>query len=451
MDIVNKRRQDDNKKSPNPKRFLLLTFSLIILIQIISAVQIEMNEEYSSGETLIAKITGNFVDALGSGNIFFYRDHVRVPTQFTLSKINEDYYLYALLLNKVQGNYSLQIQDVRYKIATQVKDDDVIQNFTIKNETADFYVSPGVIRTSDDFSLELTNLRDNKIEVEITSENSSDAEGFFESLFGTARTTQTVELSSGQTKKVNFEFNDSLNQSTLTTINLTSQNISYYVPVYMEVNDTKKTEGTGELTFEPSIFNVSIATNSNTSRIIYLYNNEDLPVENISIYVSENLQPYVNLSVTDIDELDENSSIKIELYFSSGENEKNLEGQVTARYENDTDELFAHSAIFLNFIEDYIPQYEENITVINTKTCSELNGTICNATTETCSGESVYAKDNKCCLAQCEVKEEGGSTGKIIGWSLVALVVIFVIWFFIKKYKKISNPIDLLKVAKGKR
>ena len=452
IDIEEKESDNIIKISRSLKVILLLTiFSILFILPIISAVQIEMKGEYSKGETLIAKITGNFVDALGSGNVFFYRDHVRVPTQFTLSKINGDYYLYALLLNKVQGNYSLRIQDVRYKIATQITDDDVIQNFTISNETADFYVSPGVIRTSDDFSLELTNLRDNKIEVEITSENSSDEEGFFESLFGTGSSTQTVELSSGQTKKVNFEFNDSLNESTLTTINLTSENISYSVPVYMEVNGTKKTEGTGELTFEPSLFNVSIATNSNTSRIIYLYNNKDLPVKNISIYVSENLEPYVNLSVTDMDELDENSSIRMELYFSSGESEENLEGQVTARYENDTDELFAHSAIFLNFIEDYVTQYEENITVINTKTCSELNGTICNVTIETCSGESVYAKENKCCLAQCEAKEDGGSTLKIIGWSLVALIVVFVIWFFIKKYKKVSNPVDLLKVARGKR
>jgi len=446
----------NNLKILNVKLFSLLVFSLSILIisiQIISAVQIEMNDEYSQGETLIAKISGNFIDAIGNSNILFYRDYIRVPTQFTISKINEDYYLYAILTNKVQGNYSLQIQNVKYKVATQVKEDTIIKNFIIKNTTADFYVTPGFVKTSEDFFLELTNLLDSKIQIEIFYENSSEEEGFFESLFGTGSSTQTVELSSGQIKKINFYFNDSINESTLTTINLTTENISYSVPVFMEFNGTKKIEGTGELTFEPLFLNVSLPTNSNTIRIIYLNNiDEDIIVKNISLYVSDNLKPYVNLSVTEIDELDENSTIRIEFNISSPENEDNLEGQITARYENNTDELFAHSAIFLSFIKDYVPKYDENITVIDKKTCAQLNGTICSATTETCLGESVYANDGTCCLIKCEVKEEEkSSTLKIIGWSLVALIVLFLAWFFIKKYKKVNNPIDLLKAAKGKR
>ncbi|MEK6830160.1 MAG: hypothetical protein AABY15_08655, partial [Nanoarchaeota archaeon] len=415
----------------------------------ISAVQIETKDGFSQGETLIAKISGNFVDPLGNGNILFYRGHVRVPTQFALSKINEDYYLYALLSGKTAGNYSLQIQGVKYKVATQVKDDDIIRNFTITNETADFYVAPGFLKASDNFSLELTNLKDNSIEIEVVSENSTAGGGFFSSLFGTGSNTQTVTLSSGQTKKVNFGFAANLNESTLRTINLTTDSTSYSIPVYMEIKNVfKEIEGTGELTFEPLLFNVSIATNSNTSRVIYLFNKKDLPVKNISLYVSEELQPYVNLSVTEVDEMDENSSMRIDLWISSGENEENFNGQITASYENasgtNSEELFTQAEIFLNFIEDYVPKYEENITVISTKTCSEINGTICNATTETCSGESVYAKENKCCTGACTPIAESSSTGKYIGWGLVGLVVIFVLWFLIKRYKKTSTAVDLL-------
>ena len=130
---VHNKEKDDNLTNLNLKGLLLLTFSLTVLIILptfISAVQIEMRDAYSQDETLIAKITGNFVDAFSSENIFFYREHVRVPTQFTLSKAGSDYYLYALLSGKTSGNYSLQIQDVRYKVGTQTKEDDVIKNFT---------------------------------------------------------------------------------------------------------------------------------------------------------------------------------------------------------------------------------------------------------------------------------------------------------------------------------
>lgn len=452
MNTVTNKERWINNNLRLPKNVLLLTFFLtilIILIQSISAIQIEMKDKFSQGETLIAKISGNFVDVPTSNNIFFYRGHVRVPMTFNISKIEDDYYLYALLSGKVAGNYSMQIQNVRYYQANKIVDNDTIKNFTVTEDTADFYVIPGFLKTTDDFSLELTNLRDNKIEITITSENASGDAGFFESLFGTGSSTQIVGLSSGQTKKVNFNFDDSLIESEFKTINLESENTSYSVSVYMEVKNKSSSEGTGKLNFEPLVFNISMSTNSNTTRVIYLYNKENISVKNISIYVSEPLEQYINLSVTEMKELDENSSIKIILTISSGEDEDNLEGQITAKYENESVDLFTHSAIFLNFIKDYVPQYLDNTTVINTKTCQELNGTKCNAN-ETCSGESVYAQDGNCCLTQCNFVEEG-STGKIIGWGLVALVVILVIWFLIKRYKKASSPIDLLKIARGKR
>ena len=457
MDISVKKRHGDNaKKIPRSLKFILLLtiFSILFILPIISAVQIEISDAYSQDETLIAKITGNFIDALSPNNIFFYREHVRVPTQFTVSKIASDYYLYALLLGKTPGNYSLQIQDVRYKVGTETKDDDVIKNFTITEDMADFYIVPGFVKTQEDFSLQLTNLKDGNLEVEVTFENSSTPGGFFESLFGSGsdNSAQTVALSSGQTKKVYFEFDNSLNESAFRAISLESENTSYSVPVYMEFNGTKETKETGKLTFSPLLINVSLATNSNTTRIIYLDNKENASVENISIYVSEALEPYVNLSLTNISEIDENSSIKIELLISSGVDEGNIEGQITAVYKNlsDSDELFANMAIFLGFIKDYVPTYDDNTTVINTKTCAELSGFKCGSN-ETCLGQVVSAFDGSCCLIQCVPKEEGSSTGKYIGWGLVILVVLFLAWFFMKKYKKVSNPVDLLKVAGGKK
>ena len=270
--------------------FLLIIFSVMLIVSVdfISAIQIEMNKEFAQQETMIAKISGNFIDALGNNNILFYREHVKVPTQFTLSKISDDYYLYAVLSNKIAGNYSLQIQNAKYKIGTQIKEEDVIKNFTITNNTADFYVVPGFVKTKENFSLELTNLRDNKIEVEITPQNNSNSKetGFFESLFGTGAGFETIELSSGQTKKVEFDFDDTLLESDFKGILLESGNTSYSVTVYMEVkNKTTEKEGVGRLNFEPLVLNISIATNSSAKGIIYLKNKENLSVRNVNLCI----------------------------------------------------------------------------------------------------------------------------------------------------------------------
>lgn len=462
---MNKRSEDktNNSKLFDLKLFSLSALFLFILIissNLISAVQIDMKSEYFQDETLIAKITGNFIDVPTSGNVFFYKGHVRIPMQFTITKIESDYYLYALLSGKTTDNYSIQIEDVRYKIGTQIYDDDITKNFTIINTTADFYVVPGFVKTTEDFSLELTNLRDNKIEVEINYENSSDAEkGFFESLFGTETSTETLELNAGQTDKITLNFaslSADMNESDFKTITLKTDNISYEIPVYLDVENSEEEKETdmGKLDFEPLSANISIATNSSAIKIFYLYNKEEFPVKNIFLYVSSKLKPYLEISPDNISEIEDNSSKKIELIISSGKNEENLSGQLIAKYENlsNSEEIFATTDIFLNFVKNYVPTKEDNITVINPQTCAELKGNLCNITTQTCPEDKVvYTKDGNCCSIECENIEKSSSTGKYIGWAMIALVVLFLVWFFLKKYRRARQPVDLMKAAIGKR
>src|SRR3990167_3111664 len=87
---------------------------ILFLFPVASAVQVDTKSEFSQGETLLAKISGNFINPLTKENIFFYRGHVRTPTIYEISKTNNDYYLYAQLLGKASGNYSLAIENTRY-------------------------------------------------------------------------------------------------------------------------------------------------------------------------------------------------------------------------------------------------------------------------------------------------------------------------------------------------
>jgi len=137
--------------------------------------------------------------------------------------------------------------------------------------------------------------------------------------------------------------------------------------------------------------------------------------------------------------------MKIELSFSSSTDEKLIEGRITAKDEN----YYAHLDITLDFIKDYIPlDDEEEIIVEVSETCEEKAGKICQEQEE-CSGETVYAKDDICCLGTCSEQEQS-STGKIIGWAMVAVIFVFLVWFFKKKYRGAKKPINLLKIGRKK-
>ncbi len=428
-------------------KIITIFFLLLLLLPMTSAVEFDMKTEFSQGETLMAKVSGNFLEPILKENIFFYRGHVRISINPEVAKIDDEFYIYAPLLGKNPDNYSISIENIRYMKGSQVSEEDIVKNFSITQGMADFSITPGFIISKNDFFIEAQNLQDYQITVQIKTDSPSNG-GFFAFLFEDAAEENSVILKSGEIKKINFEL-ENITQPTLKTIELSTENLKYEIPVYVylylsekESNDSVKEK---KFELEPLGLNISISTNSNTTRIIYLYNTGDATLENISLSVSDSLKPYLCFSIDEIEELNENSSIKIELYLSSDDEEKTIEGQIKAKEDN----LYTYSAIFLNFIKDYVPSDDEEEIITTIKTCEEMTGIICEEDEE-CDGESEYAKDGKCCLGTCEEIKES-STGKIIGWSIVILVIAFVIWFFKAKYRGAKKEVDLFKIAKGKK
>ena len=68
------------------KIIFLLIFFLFIL-QSVSAVEFNMKSEYAQGESIIAEISGNFLERLSENDVFFYRGHVKIPMQYGFAKI----------------------------------------------------------------------------------------------------------------------------------------------------------------------------------------------------------------------------------------------------------------------------------------------------------------------------------------------------------------------------
>ncbi len=419
--------------------FLIITAVIIIYLpytKLTGFAIIEQKSEFDQGETLISIISGNFIDRVTTENVLFFHDHVQIPMIYGVEKINDDFYIYALLADKSSGNYSVVISGVRYMKGSQMTDDDIVKNFTITENTADFYVIPGFISTSEDFSLEAQNLQEEKITIileypeELTTPEDS------------------LELLSGQIKEINFQINT--DYKTLKDINLSSENTSYNVPVFLDLAESEEPESESNesnlsFNFEPQKINVSMSTNSDSKRIVYLLSTGS-DVENISLSVSSGIEEYVAVSPLEINTINEDSAEKIEISIESGEEEKNVSGWIEATAESGTGKVFTTElSVFLEFLAEFVPEEEFIVT-----TCDQLGGVICEEG-EICMGETKSVKDGICCLAPPICSEpQKSSRGKIIGWSIIILVLLFLFWFF-KRYRRVRPKVNLLKSARRRR
>lgn len=419
-------------KTKNKLFIFSLFLILIFLIPTLLAVETQFIKDstaFDQGETLIAKISGNFIDRITIENTLFYQDHVRIPIIYDVKKINDDFYIYALLMDKPSGNYSLRINDVGYMDGLEITDAEIRMNFTITSETADFYVIPGVVESNDDFSLELRSLgRASTVEID-----SQDA----------FTHNSSVELTPGGTKDANFFINDS--EKILREIILSSESTTYNVPVLAGNPNTPSSNKELSFKFEPSTIDVSLATNSEATRIIYIVNNNDEDMREVSLSLSSSLKGYATITPSKIENLKAGATEKVEISFESSEISANISGNVIAS--SDTSTIYL--PISISFIPDYVPSEDDKDTESILTTCSQLGGSICDSE-EICSEDTIPTKDGLCCpsSASCDKITES-STGKWIGWGIILLVIVFLAYFF-KKYKKARPSKDLLSVARGK-
>jgi len=422
------------------KKFLLLFLFILLILPFLSAVEFNLNQNFQQGETIITKISGNFITPLTKDNVFFYKGHVRIPIDYGIEKINKEYYLYASLSGKTEGNYSISIENIQYMQGAETISDNLVRNFSITNTTADFSLKPGAVVSSGDFSLELQNLKDSQISVTVRTQIANTSERDI-SIVTQETTAKTVSLSlvSGEVGKIYFNSGNGL--PTFQKIELKSGNLTYEVPVYIF---SALIPSETAYSLEPSELISSIPTKSVTKKIIFIYNTGDREIRNISLSLSDSIKPFVNLSQDYIESLSSKTNIPIELSFlSSGELE--VSGTLKA---NINGEVVLYSQISLKFLNDYVPVNETQQSSV--KTCGELNGRICKQE-EKCDKEIVYAKDNVCCLGSCVSTSKKSSAGIIIVIAIFVVLIVAGVWFYKKKYKKAKKPINLLDIAKGKR
>lgn len=434
------------------KRALFIFAFILLFVPLISSIQIDVNSELNQGETLVAKLSGNFYKPILENNVYFYRNtYTAVPLEFELLKIEGDYFVSVSSLGKTPGNYSLVIKNSEYSVAGGGKSSgDIIINFTIFSEFAEFSATPVIQileNSRDSFYLEIQNLKDNpiNISVDVNPSGQEEQEGFFGSLFGSEnkKTGEQFVFKTNEKKQIELKF-ENLTETGLRTIQLSSGNFTQNIFVYV-LSAEEKLE-IGKLSFEQKILNLSLATNSGAERILYLKNSGTKDFENITFLIDDSLKEYISVSPDFFEFFEANETQKIILNFSSRENSEKISGSIKALA---SDGNFVFLEINIEIIEGFIPQNNitEELPKI-TKTCEEINGSFC-VNSQKCSGEQVTAKNGICCLAKCDEKKKS-SAGKIIGWGIVIILVALYIWFYLSRYKKTKSEVNLLEVAEGK-
>jgi hypothetical protein len=424
------------------KRDFILGFLFLIflILPVISAVQIDMKSNFSQGETLLAQVSGNFQDQIQQQNVFLYQGHVRISFIPYVQKIQDKFYIYGQLSGKSSGNYSLVISGVNYIQSGKSYNNDIVENFTIGNSMADFSINSGFLQSSGNFSIDATSLADNTITINSFIKNSTtQSSGLFGLFGGISQEGAKTQISPGQTKSVYFSASNSYNNQLVYAV-LETGNTSYEVPIFISGSGINETipQNQISLEFQPSHREITIATNSTTFIYLYLNNSGEINLNNISLSVSDNLKPYVFISNSGIN-LDSNSTVRITANISSGSNANITDGIITATYQNETSEF----TLSLNFSKTYVPT--ANGTSLF-QTCAELGGQFCSAG-QTCSAPTKNAENGPCCVGTCQTPN---NSGKIIGWVLVAIIVLLVIVFFVWRYFKAKRPFNLLDFAKKK-
>ncbi|MFZ1970913.1 MAG: hypothetical protein WAU65_01905 [Candidatus Nanoarchaeia archaeon] len=431
------------------KKIFILAF-LLLIFPLVSAIQINMNSNFSQGQTLIAQVSGNFINQIQSQNVFLYNNYLRVSFVPTVQKVGDTFYIYGQLDNsKFPGNYSLNISGVGYMQGSQISHDSIIQNFTITNTTADFSVTLGFVQTDQNFSITVQNLAYNQITISYFLGNSTSQSGnSLDYLFGTpSQQSQNITIDSGEVKPVYFQINNS-NQDQLTYATLSTSNTQYQIPVFIPAtqsqavnsNNTSTSSNLSGIQVQPSEASVSMLTNASTYRYIYVSNLGQQNLTNVFVSVSSSLAPYVSVQNQTLN-LSNNSSAAVQLNINSGSSDQIINGLIVASSGN----LTSYMNLSLNFSSEYISTQNDTSQF---QTCSQLNGSIC-SDNETCSGgQTQNALDGVCCLSACLPPAQANSSLAIIGWVIVSIIIILLIIFFVKKFGKAKRPLNLLDIAK---
>lgn len=383
---------------------------LLLFLPLTSAVEIQLNKaSYAPGETLLATIEGNFLEPINIDNIYFYSGRLRIPLEYNFMKVEDKYYIYALL-PYTENNYTLLIKEVHYMQGSIEKNIELEKNFTAEGEIVDFSVSPGFILANKDFQIKIIN---NQERFTLTSDFNNQQ--------------KLTELRAGETKKLDFSISGFSN-FTFTELKLSSPSISYSIPVIVIASslENKSIILEKDLRFKQSSLDITAEINSEKTEIITLNNYGDSDLS-VSLIYPKKFDEVLIISPLSFDlKAGESQDINITIQSSKSEF---FEGYILASSES-------NSSIYLRINITPLPSSSE------LKSCAEMGGKFCTIL-ENCNLATVASLDGSCCLGICSSPvtppATKSSTGKYIAIVVIILIILALLFFVYKKYKSKSK------------
>ena len=394
------------------KRELGLLLFLILILPSVFALEIKINKEnneFLSGETLLANLSGNFLENIQVEQITFYKGHgghVRTPVFSDLVKIDGVYYIYSQLPFEA-GNYTMTVKDVYFKEAGKTYTQDIFKNITIAEKLSDFTVSRGFIVSNQNFEIDLTSNIDTSIDVKYI-------------FLGE---TKNITISPYDSKKILFNIS-TLEAPIFTIILLESENQKYSIPAYLVPLEEEIPEEiiNKTLDFLPNREEInvikgalwrSITTLSNPTptdfKIIWEVPEEvkNIYPDNFTLTAGSSVEVLIDIELKELGNFS---------YLIIPQNKLNEEALAEFK-------IIAHVSETAN---------QDSTTISE---CTE--GTICPAS-YTCEGGSYSftREGNLCCYGgECtEIKENPDSNW--IAIILISIILIIILFFVIKKLKK---------------
>ncbi len=394
------------------KKGVLFLFAIFLLASV-SALSITLPENVNQGSTIIVTLQGNILNPIAKSDVGFFEGHVQIPLDYDIEKIEDTYYIYALVPYS-EKLYTLKINDVYFKENNAFKTADLEANFSSSNLTADFNVNPGFIITRENsFQLDLYNNLNSNLDITYT--------------LGNTEGSKTIPLQ--ETSKLNID-TSKIKGTSLNHLIISSQNTQYDISVYVIRNQTfiqvEKNDSNNSIIefLEGPNLQFSIDKIDETLKIgegyeypLVLENQGDEDSGEITLKVSDELIDFVSLEISSIENLPPNA--KQEIKFSIFTKIPiNLEGGILAESSKSSDEL----KIVL-FAEENV----EPVSSIKSKSlCKDLNGTIC-LLSQTCSGKSVPSSDNIFCCTNGVCQNPGNqTTGEGNNSNTVSIIIVVV-------------------------
>lgn len=404
----------------------VLAIFFIITLPLVLALSSDIQSSYQPGQTIIVKFTGNFLDNIQKSDVSFMSDRDFLPLTYDLAKINDNYYLYAVL-QITPRNYTLKIKNVHYTEQGVEKTQDLVYGFSTLNiSVASFSVEPGFVLTTSNISLKITS---NTQEIN--------------ALATFLDMSKNIVVKEGKSQILTLP-TDSVKNSTVNFLTITAGDLSYNIPVYTikKQRVVNTSLSVTSLKFQKSFLNLTVIKKQPFQFELVLINNGQTDLSNLTLTSNSDLlkvEPTKIASLLSEESVTLNLSIKTT---TSGIYPVTI--SVVSPYETEMD-------ISINSVEDiasYNNVSQQNNSAVSLQTCEEKQGTICQLG-EVCQGNFMLtsSSDNKvqnCCVGKCVIPSSGG--GK---WIWIVLIIIILgggaYFFYRKSQLKQLSPNDFLK------